>query len=386
MNKSTANTQQTKKSKLLAIAAIAIILISTWLIYRDTTTPPVFSADQFRNVGLQSALETIARATVAGGAPGAIVLVRKNGQEYVASAGVADKRSQRAMPTTAPLRIGSISKVYTAAIILELANQAKLQLDDPISKYLPTQVVEGLENANTATIRQLLQHTSGIPDYYDLRSYLFQDWTQAITLERTLPVAKRGASNFSAGEKFEYSNMGYVLLGAIAEQASGLSFSVLIDQMIRQPLGLSDTYYNIKHPNESSIHGYGTYFRPWADTYDWWEHSGPDGGIMATASETARFLEALTLDKGALSAVGAQMLQNTLPSEGNQQQGLGLQTIIAKDSSVIIGHTGDVFGYQTVAFSSPAHNAVFVAQVNCDCTALTLSMLRNTYQAIKAIL
>jgi len=68
-----------------------------------------------------------------------------------------------------------------------------------------------------------------------------------------LPVAKRGSSNFTAGEKFEYSNMGYILLGKIAEQASGRDFASLIDEMIVQPLNLKHTYYNVKHPVKAAL-------------------------------------------------------------------------------------------------------------------------------------
>jgi len=244
----------------------------------------------------------------------------------------------------------------------------------------------GLPNGQTATVRHLLKHTSGIPDYYDLRSYLTSDWTQAITLERTLPAAKRGSSNFASGQKFEYSNMGYVLLGKIAENVSGKNFAALIESEITQPLGLNNTYYNIKYPKQNEIHGYGTFFRPWADTYDWWEHSGPDGGITATASETARFLEALTFTQGEFYSIGRQMLEALIPSQRNLSQGLGLETINGKSGVTLIGHTGDVFGYQTAAFARPELDVVFVTHINCDCTALTSSVLRNTHQAIKALL
>ena len=371
---------------LIVIGVIAVLLIGAWGLYGDHTTPPRFSVEQFRGKDLQQAASAIAKATVEGGAPGVVILIRQNGTEYIASAGVANKQTQQAMPTQAPLRIGSVSKVYTATVILALADQGLLSLDDPIQNHLPADLIHGLQNADIATVRQLLNHTAGIPDYYDVRSYLTQDWTQPITLQRTLPVAKRGAVDFRAGEQRQYSNMGYILLGEIAEKVSGQSFQELINQLITQPLGLSNTYYNMQHPTGSNIHGYGTVLRPWADTYPLWEHSGPDGGIVATASETARFIEALTLDNGKLSTIGTQMLATMVPAQGQEEQGLGLISITSKAEDRLIGHTGDVFGYQTIAFAWPESNAVFVAQLNCDCASLTYSVLRNTYQAIKATL
>jgi len=105
---------------------------------------------------------------------------------------------------------------------------------------------------------------------------------------------------------------------------------------------------------------------------------------MATASETAQLLEALTFEYGSFNTTGSQMLKNLIPSEPRQKQGLGLLTLTNKAGDRLIGHTGDVFGYQTIAFSIPEKDAVMVAQVNCDCTQLTMSMIRNTFQAIKA--
>jgi len=176
------------------------------------------------------------------------------------------------------------------------------------------------------------------------------------------------------------------LLGEIAEIASGKSFDELINTIIIKPMAFKNTHYNVQHPDTQGIHGYGTIMQPWADTYALWEHSGPDGGIMATASETARFLEALTFDEGTLKSIGGQMLEETVVSTSTSRgrQGLGLETITSKDGTTLIGHTGDVFGYQTVAFSHPTTNSVFVAHINCDCSALSGSLIGNIHRAINA--
>ncbi len=366
------------------LALIGATALAIWGVYGDSTNPPKMSAEQFSGHSLNYSLQKIADATVQGGAPGVVLLVRQDGKEVAISAGVANKKTKEIMPSDEPLRIGSVSKVYTASVILSLAKEGYFKLDEPINKYLPASISESIKNANKATIRQLLNHTAGIPDYYDVRSYLMQDWSQPITLARMLPVSARGDSDFPAGEKFSYSNMGYILLGEIAEKVTGETLEQLIDKRIKYPLALNRTYYNVKHPDNARIHGYGTIFRPWADTYDLWEHSGPDGGVMATASDTAKFLEELTFPNGKMHSIGQKMLKTTVHAQGRQEQGLGLMTITGKDGAALIGHTGDVFGYQTIAFSWPEKNTVFVAQVNCACTALTYSLIRNIHQAIKA--
>ncbi len=382
----TPKTLRTRNKTRLTIALLVIALsfTSIWLVYRDTTEPTRISSDFFSKLTLQQSAHAIADATIKGGAPGIVVLIRKDGTDTIATAGIANKTTKQSFPADAPLRIASISKVYTATVVLALESRGLIDLDTKISEYLGDELTNGVANAKKATVRQLLLHTSGIPDYYDLRSYFLQDWTTPITLERTLPVSRRGEANFSAGEKFEYSNMGYIFLGEIAERVTGKTLNSLIDEIIIQPLNLKNTYYNIKHPIENGIHGYGTIFRPWANTYDLWEHSGPDAGIMASASETAQFIEALSLEQGALAKIGETMLGETVDSGQRRKQSLGLEIITNKQGDRLIGHTGDTFGYQTVSFSHPASNTVFVASINCDCSALSSSLIGNLFRAVNA--
>lgn len=370
-----------RKALIACLITLVLLITSAWLIYRDTSEPPLLKSEHFTDLSPQQSIQKIADATVAGGAPGVIVLIRKDGQEYSAASGVANKQSGQSMSAELPLRAASISKVYTAAVVISLVDQKLIHLDTPIADYLNKNIVDGLPNAKQATVRQLLLHTSGIPDYYDLRSYFLQDWSTPITLERTLPVSKRGTANFMPGDQFEYSNMGYILLGEIAEVVSGKSLEQLIEQIIIQPLNFTQTFYNVQHPIENGIHGYGTYFRPWADTYNLWEHSGPDAGIMAPASEIAQFLEDLTFESGKLRHIGQQILSEKVSSGRRREQGLGLEIIETKSGGTLIGHTGDAFGYQTVSFSIPEVDTVFVASLNCDCSALTLSLIRNLYVA-----
>jgi len=353
-----------------------------WLVYHDSSEPPSLQTSTLEQLDLNAAVQMIAEQTVSGGATGVILSIEKAGVSYTATAGFANKATGQTMPSDLPIRIGSVSKVYTAAVILFLAQQGLIDLDSKISRYLPSDIISGLANADRATVRQLLMHTGGIPDYYSVSSYFLSDWTQPINLARTLPVARGKSAQFRAGEQFEYSNMGYILLGEIAEHVSGESFANLLDNVIYQPLGLSDTYYNIMHPVDDGVHGYGTILRPWADTYQWWEHSGPDGGLMATPSDVITFLKALTDHDGKLKSIGDLMLETLVPGEARQLQGMGLLKLVSKSGANLVGHTGDVFGYQTAAFSAPDLDAVFVGHVNCDCGVLSVSLIKNAYKAI----
>ena len=255
-------------------------------------------------------------------------------------------------------------------------------MDTKVKDLLSEEHLQDIPNFSDTTVRQLLQHTSGIADYYDLRSYLFNDWTQPITLNKMLPVIKRRKPTNAPGETYNYSNSGYLLLGEIAEVTSGESMGDLINLVITTPLALQNTFYNIYQPVGEDIHGYGTYLRPWKDTHEYWEHSGPDGGITASVSDVSAFLQALLIKESKLTNTGTKMLSDLINRTSNERQGLGIETIQSRSGEEIFGHTGDVFGYQTIAYAFPNRNIVIVAQINCNCTALTASLIGNLFRTI----
>ena len=305
----------TKPLIILSIFFTCIIMM-LFFIYRDTTHPPTLTSQDVADKTLLATLQNIADATVEGGAPGIIIHVRENDSEHTVTSGVANKATGQSIATDIPLRIASISKIYTAVVIHELISEGRFSLDTKVKDLLSEKNLQDIPNFNDTTVRQLLQHTSGIADYYDLRSYLFNDWTQPITLNKMLPVIKRHKPTNAPGETYNYSNAGYLLLGEIAEVTSGESMGDLINRVITTPLGLQKTFYNIYQPVEEDIHGYGTYLRPWKDTHEYWEHSGPDGGIMASASDVSAFLQALLIKESDLTNT---CLLYTSPSPRDQR-------------------------------------------------------------------
>lgn len=381
-------TGATKTMRTLTFFVIFITIVTTtaFYIYRDTTEPPRFSSIDFEGLDNETIIQKIADATVAGGAPGAIIHVRQKGLTHTVSSGIANKVTQQAMPTNIPLRIASVSKIYTAAVIHSLISDGLFSLDTPITQLLPSDILSDIDNADQATVRQLLHHTSGIPDYYDLRSYLSVDWREPITLEAMLPIMRRREATSKVGEEYSYSNSGYLLLGMIAEITSNQTLDTLIKERITSKLQLQDTFYNTFQVVNNDIHGYGTYFRPWKDTHEYWEHSGPDSGIQATASDLSAFLAALLMKDGRLADIGDNLLNDMFEIDARSRQGLGIETIISSSTGEeFFGHSGDAFGYQTVAYAFPNRDIVVVAHLNCDCASLTMSMLRNLFHAIETI-
>jgi len=366
-------------------AVISTAALGLFAIYGDHTNPPRMTAEDFASQTFQEATRLIADATVAGGAPGAIVHIRHKGVSYSSAAGIANKTTGQPMATDLPLRIGSITKIYTAAVIHRLLVDGRLSLDTRIKDILPAEMLDQVPNTDYATIRQLLLHTSGIPDYYDVQSYLFTDWREPITLERMLPVVRRHEATNPPGASYAYSNTGYLLLAEIAEVVTGISFEELLKQVITEPLGLQSTYYNVFQPVENDIHGYGTYLRPWKDTHGYFEHSGADGGLMASVSDLSLFLEELLIGDGPLRETGKVMLSEFVERDPRRRQGLGIETIQSRSGEEIFGHTGDVFGYQTIAHAYPDRGIIVVAHVNCNCSTLSTSLIANLYRAVYTI-
>jgi len=171
--------------------------------------------------------------------PGAAVLIMKDEDVLIRKAyGMADLELGVALEPDMVFRIGSMTKQFTAVAILMLMEQGRLDLRDPIIKFLPDYPTQ----RRTITVEHLLTHTSGIPSYTSL-----SEWQPLMRKDMTLPeliaVFKDKPLEFEPGEHFTYSNSGYILLGAIIEKASGLTYEAFLQKNIFDPLGLEHTYY-----------------------------------------------------------------------------------------------------------------------------------------------
>ena len=372
-----------KRLLSVGVALLAVLVLCWWTLYRDTTVPVRIDAEALKSVSLEERASMIADGAVNGGAPGAVLLLQIGEDQVIVTSGHTSKTSDQTISPDTPLRVASISKLYTAAVLVDLHRQGVIDLDQPIATYLPAEVIAGLPNGETATVRQLLNHSAGIPDYYDFRHYFFSDWTKPLTLERTLPVAKRQKAPFPAGEGLEYSNMGYVLAGALAEEVTGETLESLINKTLIIPLGLSSSYYGQHSPPGADLRGYGTLLRPWTETFVFWEHSGPDAGIVASAADVAAVVDALVLSgEGPLNDLGQAMLDQPCGTAGGYQRAQGFEIRSTQVGPNVIGHTGDVMGYLSFAYAIPDADALVVGHITCDCPELLGAMLVNSIRAV----
>ena len=337
------------------------------------------SAQAVPDQGFQAIVATAARDSRAG----AILAVSGCGMDEVVTAGVAERVTGLPMPSNEALRIGSVGKLYVAAVVHQLAREGLLDLDRPVSDQLPPDTLAGIAGAD-ATPRQLLTHTGGVPDYYTDQAIATLDWTQPLTVSRVLDVVRGLPAQALPGQTYRYSNTGWHILALAAETATGTTLGAMIQQRMLEPLELSATRYNTAHPG-GTIHGYGLPGNPAADTYRYAENTGADSGITAPAREVGLFLRALFLPDGVLASVGEAMTENPVERDGPRRlAGAGAEINIGSSDLRLVGHTGDVAGYLTFAFAAPALDTTLVGHINADEPSALSGMLRSTVNLVQA--
>lgn len=194
---------------------------------------------------LVARIDSLAEATLADGRVAAVGIGVKRGDDLLLAEGYGSADLENAVPATAETvyRIGSITKQFTAAAVLQLVEEGRIGLDDPMTDHLPDYPTRGHE----VTIRHLLTHTSGIKSYTSL-----EEWRETMRLDLTdeelVAFFRDEPFDFAPGERFQYSNSGYYLLGMIVEAASGESYRDYLDRHLFEPLGLTGSSYCDERP------------------------------------------------------------------------------------------------------------------------------------------
>jgi CubicO group peptidase (beta-lactamase class C family) len=184
-------------------------------------------------------IDAIFDPLISADSPGFAVMVIRDGEVIHSKGyGLADLEHRIPMSPQTSIRLASVSKQFTAFGIMLLSNEGKLNYDDSASKYIP----ELSKRFNTTiTIRHLMNHTSGLPDYYDEVPKLFPGEKMPTISDGAAVFAKWGETRFAPGDRFEYSNPGYEMLGLIIERVSGLDYPVFMEEKIFQPLEMNQS-------------------------------------------------------------------------------------------------------------------------------------------------
>lgn len=345
---------------MLRAPAAVLVPIAMTLAAAALSVPAAGAARQDR------ALNRAVRLVRAAGAPGVLVLTRHGGRTKLRAFGVADPRTHRPLRPDTPFRIGSITKSFVATVVLQLAGEGKLGLDDPITRWFPHLVPQG----RRITIRELLAHRSGLYDYLAdprvLRPYAKRPgyvWTT----RRLIGVATSHTPLFVPGSSYGYSNTNYVLLGLVVAKVTGRSLGAVLQRRIFEPLRLTATRYAPNaHVPATIAHGLYRGQRPPLDT-TFYNASYADaaGAIVSTTTDLAVFYRAL-LGGRLLKRAQLKAMEAVRPIAPNgSAYGLGLLRVPTPCGD-FFGHNGDIAGYSTFALARRDGSRVAVVAATAD--------------------
>ncbi len=360
--------------------------------YECTTSDPVDSESHPNASTYQSILEKYRK----NGLVGASLLVKDRNGIWMGADGMADIASDVAMRPCNTFLIASISKVFTTAAVYRLVDKGLLTIDDPISMWLDSEVVEKVANADKAQIRHLLAHTSGIADYYTFALELDRinstdnGWQKEDVLEFIYGVNPTN----DVGETYYYSNSNFLILALILEKASGLSFEQVYQQEVFDPINLQSAYYSESQPiPDACVKGYVDIYNSGKFVESEFVYGdelgiGGDGGVAINAYDLSKFLEQLS--KGNLisqSSVEQMTTWFDIPEDwhwdtyGQTENGFGIEKFNTIKGPAI-GHSGGIDGFNTLGLYFPDDDMTYILFVNSIGHEKELEAVEGIYQEV----
>lgn len=343
---------------------------------------PAVSAAISRPVDFKTQADAVLKAAFPADGPGAAVVVTRHGRViYAAGRGLADLETGRLMTPDTVLKLGSITKQFTAAVILQLVAEGRISLDDPISRFFPGHP----RPAADATVRQLLNHVSGIQDYTKIPGFMGGERTlRPITTPDLIAVIRERPSPSGPGERWDYNNSGYVILGAIIEAVTGNAWHEAVQERIAQPLGLKTiAYAGTAYITPTAARGYsgeGAERRPARGVHMSVAHAA--GGLVGSAADLSRWAQALHGGRVVDPALYREMIRPARLADGaTQPYGFGLRLRKLRGRAAFV-HGGAGPGLDTDSVYIPSE-ALFVAVlVNSDDPATDPSTLTRRLAAL----
>lgn len=297
--------------------------------------------------------------------PGIQVSVRStDGRAWSGASGLAVIEPPRLVSPRTGFAIASITKTFVAALILQLVDAGRLSLDDTLDRFLPD-----FRRANRITIRMLLNHTSGIDNYFENPKYnrqVFRDTSRRWTFDEILGFVRGGY--FPPGEDFHYSNTNFVILGRIAEEVTRAPLHEELRRRFFDPLGLRDTYFQPEERSPETAHAHLAYSGGYYDhtrgsrvvphmsaaTVAW-----AAGAIASTASDIGRWAEALYGGSILSPASTAEMMAY----DPRTEYGLGMRMRLFEGRRGF-GHTGGIRGFTSAMWHFPREGWTITVVMN----------------------
>lgn len=349
-----------------AVAAVALLAAAVPAMAESAA--PAAAAAAPAKEDLRKLADAVLAESYEANGPGAAVVVMQGGKiVYTGARGMADIAGGKPITPDTVFRLGSITKQFAAAVIVQLAQEGKLSLDDPLSKFLPDYPQPGA----SATVRQLLQHTSGIQDYTEMPGVMNPVSTAIPRTTETLVALFRDAPAVSKpGEVWAYNNSGYVLLGAIIEKVTGKAWHEALEERITRPLGLTSIRDGVagEAASPAMAQGYTGEASAAAAKSQYIHMSAPGaaGSLIGTVGDLAKWAQALHHGQVVDAAHYKLMITPTTLPDGSTRPygfGLGLDPLRGHPA---IGHNGGIFGFNTDSIYIPEADLFIAVFLNSD--------------------
>lgn len=316
------------------------------------------------------------------GVPSASVAVVKNGKlAYTKAYGLADIASHRPATTSMIYSIGSISKQFTAASILLLAEEGKLSLDDPVGRWLPD-----LTQANEVTIRQVLSMTSGYQDYWP-QDYVMPSMMKPASPEEILKGWAQKPLDFEPGTKWQYSNTNYVAAGVIVERLGGTFLFDFLHRRVFEPLGMKSVFdcdssaLPVEAPTRYHRYGLGP-ARPAPKEGKGWLFAA--GELAMTACDLAKW-DISMIDQAIMKPQSYREMETAelLKNGASTQYGLGVGVSLVNGRRVL-AHSGEVSGFTAQNVVYPDDRAAVIVLTNMDANRAGVNLANKIGEIIFA--
>ncbi|WP_277829609.1 serine hydrolase domain-containing protein [Speluncibacter jeojiensis] len=347
---------------MTAVAAAAVGVIAVGAVMVGGLVPRAGSATTEPDAVQQGLTALVHDA----GLPSASAGVRDGRGSRNYTAGVGDLATGAPVPVDGQVRIGSNTKAFTAVVVLQLVGEGKIALDSPVETYLPGLVRGDGIDGRRITVRELLQHTSGLPDYVNyiddaaLRDRYFEP-------RDLVDIALQHKADAAPGAQFGYSSTNYVLAGLIVEKVTGRPLAEEIDRHIIDRIGLRHTYFPA--PGDRTIRGphpHGYLADPASGPPQDFTEMDPSAGwaagqMISTNSDLDEFFTALLAGR-LLPPAQLEQMRTTVPmGVGGARYGLGIVSRPLSCGGVYWGHGGDLPGFETRGGATDSGRAANIA-------------------------
>jgi CubicO group peptidase (beta-lactamase class C family) len=323
----------------------------------------------------REAVQEIFSDFTAPGSPGAVVSVIREGEVILAEGfGLAEVREGRPLSRTTPVRLGSVGKQFTSMAIMILADRGELSFDDPVTRWVPE-----LSRYPGIRVSHLLNHTSGLPDYYELPDEEFAavsgiDGDPVLTNDDVVTIYQSwGEPRFAPGEKYEYSNPAYEVLALIVQRVSGQSFGEFLEGNVFEPLGMASAA--VRSRPETVIPERAIGYRPGEPDGSWIEDDDHlanwlvgAGGIYASLDDLFLWDQALYTDALVSRPVLDLAFSPTTLNDGSvSEYGFGWNVSEVMDRPAV-HHGGSWVGFRAniIRFVNDATTVIVLSNASAD--------------------